>query len=139
MSKIYEIVGTAKSGRSGSVTTNDNSLTLQLGAPNSGANLYNPEQLFACGYASCFSQAMFVVTKNNNVDIKEAPISVTVELHSDETTGFSIHVGIEAKLEGVDTEEAKTIMKQTHNMCPYSKLVKPENILFVRINGVDVK
>ena len=139
MSKIYEITGIAKSGRSGTVTTNDKSLTLQLGSPNTGANLYNPEQLFACGYASCFSQAMFAVTKNNNLNIKEAPIEVTVQLHSDEVKGFNLYVGIDAKLDGIDIEKAKDIMKQTHNMCPYSKLVKPENFLFIRINGVDIK
>lgn len=135
--KLYEITGIAKSGRAGLVQTSDNNLKMTMGAPGSN-NVNNPEQLFSAGYASCFSQAMFAVTEQHQLKINEAPIHVTVQLHKDEATGFAIKVGIEAFLEGVDNDKAVQIMKEAHNMCPYSKMVKPENILFVKINNISI-
>lgn len=135
--KLYEITALAKSGRNGMVSTSDNNISFEMGAPNSGKTIYNPEQLFATGYASCFSQAMFVVTKKHNLEIKEAPINVTIQLHQDEN-GFRIMAGIEATINGLDPQKAREIMIDAHNTCPYSKLVKKENILFVKINGIDI-
>lgn len=136
--KLYSIIGHANTGRSGNVYTSDNNLSLNLGAPGTKNDNYNPEQLFSLGYASCFSQAMFAVTEKNNIKIDKAPIDVLVELHKDESKGFYLMVGIEATINNLDEQTAISIMKQAHAMCPYSKLVKPENFLYVKINGKQI-
>lgn len=136
--KLYEIKGIAKSGRSGSVSTSDNNLKLEMGAPGTSSNIHNPEQLFASGYASCFSQAMFVVTERHGIKVESAPIEVTVELHKDDVKGFEIMVGVEATLNDVPAAKALEIMKDAHNTCPYSKMIKPSNLLFVKINGNNI-
>lgn len=141
MSKAYEVTALAKSGREGLVATTEGSLSLMMGSPNSinqKTDKNNPEQLFACGYASCFSQALFAVCKKHGLDIKEAPIKVTVQLDVDDVKGYNIYVGIEALIANVSNEQAQTIMMETHQMCPYSKLIKKEHVLFLKVNGQNI-
>lgn len=137
MTEIYSISGFAKAGREGEVKTSDDGLKLKLGAPTKKDGTNNPEQMFSAGYASCFSQALFVIASSHKVDLKEAPVTVTVKLYKTET-GFEIKAGVEAVLENVDQTLANTIMKEAHNLCPYSRLIKPDHILFVKVNGQQI-
>lgn len=142
----YEIKGIAKAGREGEVVTNDGSLSLRMGFPHKNLtesdkrDKHNPEQLFACGYASCFSQATFAVGKKHGLELKEARIEVLVQLHLDGDNGYNLRVGIEAIIPEIITADQGTkVMLDAHSRCAYSKLVKPESVLYVKINGRDVK
>lgn len=138
MAKLYEISALAKSGREGEVVTSDDNLRLHLGSPSANIReLYNPEQLFACGYASCFSQAMFSVAQKNKIEMKTAPIKVTVQLHQDED-GYFFRIGIEATIDDLEQSVCIDLMNKTHQVCPFSKLIKPENLLFLKVNGEEI-
>lgn len=145
MQLSFETKGVAKAGREGTVSTADGSLTLTLGFPHKNLTeadkrtKHNPEQLFACGYASCFSQAMFAVGKNNGLNLTQARVEVCVQLYLDGVNGYLLRVGIEAIVpEIVTADQGTKVMLETHARCAYSKLVRPEAILYVKINGRDV-
>ncbi|WP_027119871.1 Ohr family peroxiredoxin [[Mycoplasma] testudinis] len=142
MSKAYEVSAIAKAGREGLVETTEGSLSLYLASPmaiGKKTEKNNPEQLFSAAYASCFSQAMAIVSKNAGFELKETPIKSTVELHADKETGFNIYAGIEATLP-TDIPHAKAveIVKASHAMCPFSKLIKADHFLFLKVNGVKI-
>ncbi|QZX49377.1 Ohr family peroxiredoxin [Mycoplasma sp. E35C] len=140
--KVYEATAKAKAGREGLVQTTDGQLSLTLGFPKElgGANSdrNNPEQLFAAAYASCYSQAVFAVAANLGLDVKEAPIEVTVQLHKqDEPMAFELKVGISLTID-LEENKAKELMTLAHQTCPFSKLAKPSQILWLRVNNIDL-
>ncbi|QMT98759.1 Ohr family peroxiredoxin [Mycoplasma tullyi] len=140
--KVYETSALAKAGREGQVQTSDGQLSLNLGFPKTMGGAHgdrlNPEQLFAAGYASCYSQAVFAVSKKMGLDLKEAPIEVTVQLHAqEEPMAFELKAGISLTVD-LPEDKAKELMKQSHETCPFSKLAKPSQIIWLRVNGMDV-
>ncbi|WPL38810.1 Ohr family peroxiredoxin [Malacoplasma iowae] len=143
MEKKYQVTGIAIGGRNGNVYTSDNQFKTKLSFPKElggdGSSI-NPEQLFASGYAGCFSQAALVVAQQLGIDSSKAPqVEVTVQLYIDQATGFHIKVGIEGVFKDWDQKQAEEFMIKCHKTCPYSKLIKDENLLYVKANGVIVK
>jgi Ohr subfamily peroxiredoxin len=123
---LYTAIATAWGGREGRAATSDGRLDLQLSVPkglggDDGSGT-NPEQLFATGYAACFHSALKLVAGQRKVDVSESAVSVTVSLVNDD--GFSIEVGIEAELPGVDHAEAEELVNAAHQVCPYSKATR---------------
>lgn len=143
MEKKYEVIGIATGGRNGNVHTSDNKFSTKLSFPKElGGNgdAVNPEQLFASGYAGCFSQATLVVAQELKIETSKVPqIQVTVQLYIDPVTGFHIKAGVEGIFNGWDQKSAEDFMVKCHHTCPYSKMIKPENVLFVKANGVEIK
>lgn len=142
MDKKYEISSIAIGGRNGHVISEDKQIDMDLSFPKelggNGKSL-NPEQLFSAGYAGCFSQATIVVASQNKIDISKVPkIKTTVQLFLDNETGFHVKVGIEGIFENWDQSEAEEFMIKCHKTCPYSKMIKQENILFLKANGKQI-
>ena len=143
MEKKYQVTGIAVGGRNGNVHTSDNQFNSKLSFPKElggDGNAVNPEQLFASGYAGCFSQATLVVAQQLGIDSSKVPqIEVTVQLYIDQVTGFHIKAGIEGIFKDWDQKQAEEFMVKCHKTCPYSKLIKEENLLYVKANGVIAK
>lgn len=143
MEKKYQTIGVAVGGRNGNVYTKDNQFQSKLSFPKElggDGSSVNPEQLFASGYAGCFSQATLVVAQQMGIDSSRTPkIEVTVQLYIDQVTGFHIKVGIEGIFENWNQKEAEDFMLKCHKTCPYSKLIKEENILYLKANDVIIK
>lgn len=122
----YRISATATGGRDGHVKTEDGALDLKLAPPKelggSGEG-YNPEQLFASGYAACYLGAMkFATTQDKTLARVPADATVTAKVgigpRSD--MGFGLSVALEVSLPGVDKAEAQKVADAGHNICPYS-------------------
>lgn len=66
MTALYKTSATATAGRNGHVVSDDNLLSVDLSYPKAmggSGKATNPEQLFAAGYAACFSNAILHVAK----------------------------------------------------------------------------
>lgn len=133
--KIYEITAISNSGSN--VITSDNGLKLNMGSPNEqGVN--NPEQLFASAHASCFAKVLSMVSKGQGVNLTKCIVNITVEFHKIKDFDFEFKIGINAEVEGADFEKAKELTLKTHNTCPISKLTKPEQIAYIKVNGTNI-
>ncbi|EIN10539.1 OsmC-domain-containing protein [Punctularia strigosozonata HHB-11173 SS5] len=129
--ELYTAKATATgAGRNGTVKSEDNGeapLSLKLSTPKpmgGQGDGQNPEQLFAMGYASCFLGALQLTAKNaGKADIAaNAKIHTSVSIGPPEQPplpGFGLRVTIE--VEGVDDDK---IIGDTHEFCPYSRLIK---------------
>jgi lipoyl-dependent peroxiredoxin len=126
MDALYTAVATAN-GRDGRAVSSDGQLDLTLAMPpalgGSGKGT-NPEQLFAAGYAACFASALGAVGRQAKVDTSEISVTAEVGIGKDETS-FALAVTLRVELpESLDGETGQQLVKQAHEVCPYSKATR---------------
>jgi Ohr subfamily peroxiredoxin len=128
-----EVVYTAEStatggGRDGHVKSSDGRLDFETRPPQpmggSGEGT-NPEQLFSAGYAACFLGALRLVAGQAKVKLDDASgVTVKVGFGKDSEGGFGLTGNIIGYLPGLEQSVADDLMKQAHQVCPYSKATR---------------
>ncbi len=123
---LYVTTATVTGGRSGHARTDDGLLNLELsgpketGGPGTGTN---PEQLFAAGYGACFQSALTSVGRAHDIDTTESTVVSTVTLGKAEDHGYGLAVTLRVSIPGVDEVMTKTLIEETHKVCPYSRAI----------------
>lgn len=107
--------------------TSDGILDLDLKAPKEmggpgGAT--NPEALFAAGYSACFNGALNLAAKLKRIRVGETQIKMTITLGKDDAGNFRLGALIEATVPGVTQQQAEELVKDAHNICPYSRATR---------------
>lgn len=139
MTTLYTTTATASAGRNGQVETDDGMLSLELSYPKemggTGAAT-NPEQLFAAGYAACFSNAILHVAREMKVKISTAPVSAEVGIGPNINGGFAltVNLAIELELPQVDGEK---LVAAAHQVCPYSNAVRGNIDVQLTVKGLN--
>ncbi|MDH6356178.1 organic hydroperoxide resistance protein [Parabacteroides sp. PF5-9] len=132
MEALYTAKATSTGGRSGNVKSADGVINLELRPPKEmggpGGNYSNPEQLFAAGYAACFSGAFGHMALQKNIRVRPI-ITAEVTINKD-GEGFKLSVVMDIKVPGVSQKEAEELAEAAHQFCPYSKATR---------NNIDVK
>jgi len=127
MEALYTAVATAN-GRDGRAVSSDGQLDLKLAFPpalGGDGKGTNPEQLFAAGYAACFSSALGLVAREEKVDVSAVSITAEVGIGKDETGSFALAVTLRAELpEHLENEQGKRLLERAHQVCPYSKATR---------------
>ena len=128
MDALYTAVATARGGRTGEVVSDDGVLDLELaypkelGGPENGTKT-NPEQLFAAGYAACFHSALQMVARASRADITDSSVGARVGIGR-QGEGFGLEVTLEVVLPNVPADQARALMEQAHQVCPYSNATR---------------
>ena len=127
MSTIYTAIATA-AGRDGKAVSSDGKLSVTLARPaelgGDGAGT-NPEQLFAAGYAACFTSALQLVAARQKLDVTDASATAEVGLGPNGSGGFALSVVMRVELPDHITEaEGKELLDATHQVCPYSNATR---------------
>ena len=140
MTPIYQVAANAKAGRNGQVSTEDDQLALELSYPKemggSGA-ANNPEQLFAAGYAACFSNAILHVAAQQKIQIAEAPVRADIGIGPREDGGFALSAQLDVTLD-LEQEQALELVRTAHHVCPYSHAVKGNIEVVVNVNNQSI-
>jgi Ohr subfamily peroxiredoxin len=126
---LYQTRVSAAGGRSGTVRSDDNALELpyalpaRLGGEGGGTN---SDQLFAAGYATCFSAAVIQVTDAQTIRVRDSDIEVIaqVDVGPDGRGSFGFSVTLEVKIAGLDQATANAVVAAAHKVCPYSNAIK---------------
>lgn len=134
MPVLYTAHATSTAGREGHVETDDKKISVDLGKPGPGGKGTNPEQLFACGYSACFGGATIAVAKKVGVENPEVKVQADVTLNQDDK-GFFIGATLNVTIAGVDAAKAIQIVKDAHQMCPYSKATRGNIEVKLTANG----
>jgi Ohr subfamily peroxiredoxin len=144
MSKtIYTARARVLGGRSdGHGVSSDGALDVQIRTPpemgGQGGGT-NPEQLFAVGYAACFEGALGVVARRERVELGRTVIESRVDLLTTDTRGFTVAVGMDVTMPGVDDpEQATRIVAAAHEVCPYSNATRGNVDVTFTANGQEV-
>ena len=124
METIYTASAVATGdGRNGHVQSVDQILDLdvripqEMGGPGGATN---PEQLFAAGYAACFHSALRAVAGRAKADTSDSEVTADVSIGSREDGGFQLAVRLEVALPALSEEQARELVEQAHQVCPYS-------------------
>ncbi|EXG81288.1 organic hydroperoxide resistance protein [Cryptosporangium arvum] len=129
MSALYTAIATADgNGRNGRTRTSDGKLDVQLSFPTemggSGAGT-NPEQLFAAGYAACFSSALGMLAAQRKIDAKDASVTAEVSLNPTDNGGFGLAVTLRVELpESLQGDAGRELVEAAHQVCPYSNATR---------------
>jgi osmotically inducible protein OsmC len=84
-------------------------------------NATNPEQLFACGYSTCFDGALQHIARQTHFKF-ESQVTANVDFLKDEADqGFKIAVTLQVKGTGIEKEKLEELVHKAHEFCPYSK------------------
>jgi len=128
MKILYEAHASATGGRNGHVTTDDGALDLQLALPKglggAGGPGTNPEQMFACGYAACFDNALIHVARQQKLKLEGTRVDATVGIGPNDQGGFALAVRLEITVPDLPREQAQALIEQAHAVCPYSNAVR---------------
>ncbi len=116
-------------GRTGRTESPDGNLDIQLRRPatmTADDPGTTPEQLFAAGYAACFSGAIGVVARREGLTLGEIVIDSAVSLiREDGDAGHTIAVRMDIVSAGNLTQEhLAQIVREAHFTCPYSKATR---------------
>ena len=113
-------------GRDGHVATADKAVDLTMAPPEelggSGEG-NNPEQLFAAGYAACFHSALQMVARASRADITDSSVGARVGIGR-QGEGFGLEVTLEVVIPNVPADQARALMEQAHQVCPYSNATR---------------
>lgn len=137
MTILYTTSATAHAGRNGQVTTDDKKLDVALSYPKEmggTGSATNPEQLFAAGYAACFSNAILHVARENKSAIKSAPTTATVGIGANGNNGFALTVALSVELD-LEQTAAIELVRAAHQVCPYSNAVRGNIDVKLTVNG----
>lgn len=110
-------------------------LPSEMGGDGGGTN---PEQLFAVGYAACFEGALGVVGRRRKLEVGDAAIDSKVSLITTEERGFNVAVELHVSLPSVEDAEAVEVVREAHQVCPYSNATRGNVDVVLTANGAAV-
>ncbi len=121
----YTTAATARGGRAGHVVSADGVVDLDLAQPGTTAQpAANPETLFAAGYAACFQGALLNRSKAAGVDASESTVTAEVSFGPSDDGGYGLAVELQVGIPGVAADQARDLVEQAHQFCPYSKATR---------------
>ncbi len=136
---LYTAVATVTGGRAeGHGRTNDDVLDVELRSPpelgGEGGGT-NPEQLFAIGYAACFEGALGVVARRQKLEAGDVAIDSKVMLVTGEDRVFTIAAELDVSLPSVEGQDAINLVRDAHQVCPYSNATRGNIEVKLTANG----
>lgn len=124
---LYTAMATSTGdGRAGHVVSSDHRLDLDLAPPvdmGGSGDGTNPEQLFAAGYSACFHSALRTVARRAHVDPGESTVTAEVGI-GPEGEAYGLVVTLVISIPGLDREKAREIAEAAHHVCPYSRAIR---------------
>ena len=126
ITQIEKVIYTAKArttgGRDGGASrTSDGRLDVKLSVPGGPGTGTNPEQLFACGWSSCFLSAIKIVAARMKVRLP-ADVAIDAEVDLGTTAGkYFLQARLDIILPGIEPGVAQQLADGAHLECPYSK------------------
>jgi lipoyl-dependent peroxiredoxin len=124
MTTVYSVEALSTGGgRDGRVTTADGRIDFEMRMPTElggSGDGFNPEQLFAAGYAACFHSALNSVARQRKLKLPDSSVGARVELVNGDD-GLVLAVRLEVVIPSETLEVAQELADAAHKLCPYSR------------------
>jgi len=139
MKTLYTAIVTSVGGRDGHITSSDGVLDFDVRKPKvmggKEDGYTNPEQLFAAGYAACFSGALSYVGLLRRLRIQS---SVTAKVSigpKDDGEGFQLAVEMDVVIPDMEQKLAEELAHEAHLFCPYSNATRGNIEVIINVTG----
>ncbi len=123
----YKTTAVAVGGRDGIVHVDNTPIHFEMAKPAEMGGKkgygFNPEQLFAAGYAACFGSALQHVFRVRKLNLPVPEVRVTAAI-GEQDGGNQLAVDILAVFKGVEQDAADKLVAEAHQICPYSKATR---------------
>ncbi|MBT9393810.1 Ohr family peroxiredoxin [Hymenobacter sp. NST-14] len=135
---LYTADATAVGGRSGHVRSATGVIDMEMSVPEGlggkkGAT--NPEELFAAGYASCFQQALLVIAQRAGDKLDpQTEVKCSVALFQ-EGESYGLSAVLDVDLKAFDEQKTLDMVRQAHQICPYSVGTRGNMEVELRVKG----
>lgn len=128
MATIYSVTALSSgTGRDGHVSTDDGAIDFEMRTPKAlggSGDGFNPEQLFAAGYAACFHSALQSIARKHKIKIDASTVSALVELINPAPETYGLAVKLTVSLPSLTPELAAQFTEEAHLICPYSNATR---------------
>lgn len=128
MKEFLRRQATVRGGRDGTVEAHTSKAVFSLSKPEEmGGNppaKTNPEELFAAGYAACFSSSLEYLLQEASESYEDLEVTATTALVADGHAGFKFAVTLNPKITGLEQSVADQFIESALAFCPYSKAIK---------------
>jgi osmotically inducible protein OsmC len=117
-------VHTLGNRNAGASRSSDGRLDVKFSIPGAEGNGTNPEQLFAAGWAACFSGAMGRAARKMKMALPaDTAIDIELDLCKDGEVYF-LQARLNVRVPGIEHEVAEALVQAAHQACPYSKATR---------------
>ncbi|HEU5077771.1 MAG TPA: Ohr family peroxiredoxin [Opitutaceae bacterium] len=130
--QVAEII--SQGGRSGTAEASDKSLSVDFRARKSGEQAPTPEHLFGAAYAACFHSAILSHAEKGHFKLVGSTVTAQVSLVENDRGEYGLRVELLAALPGVSRSDGEHLIHQAHTTCPYSKAVRGNIDVVVRLD-----
>ena len=125
---LHTARASSRGGRNGHTQNSDGLVSVDLSVPKDMGgpgkpNTSTPEDLFAAGYSACLGSAIDYMATQMKIRPASVEVRTAVGIGPD-ATGFGLQVDHEIVVTGLSQADAEKIVAAGHAMCPYSKAVK---------------
>lgn len=127
MKTVLKAEATSLGGRSGSISSPDEVLDVQLGNPldpSADQEGPNPELFFAAAYSACYHGALINAAKKAGYAIENSKVHALVSLNEMDDGGYVLGVVLRAHIPDMERNEIQKIMEAAHQTCPYSRALR---------------
>lgn len=130
-------------GRGGHGRTSDGRLEVDLRLPKEfggDGDGTNPEQLFAVGYAACFSTVLTMLGQRRKLEAGDVEIDSTVVLIPVGDGTFRLGAELDITLPSIaNPQQAADLVRGAHELCPYSRATRGNIDVALVVNGTAVE
>ncbi len=138
MKNLHTAKARAVGGRAGAVRTPTGTLSFRMTPEELTPQQFgtNPEELFACSYASCFSNAVSTAAQWEGLTLPPVAVMAEVGLNQDQRDDkdYALSVTLDVALPRLDRVMAEKIVQTAHDICPCSKAMRGNVDLTLTIN-----
>lgn len=139
MKTLFKAGAATNGGRDGHTQTDDQKISLKLARPDSGQEGVNPEQLFACGYSACFGSAVSAVARKKNINLKNVKVHADISLNQSDEGRYFLGAVLDVSLSDIEQSVAESLVKDAHQVCPYSQAIRNNVEVKLMANGQEIK
>ena len=128
MKTFYSASATVMSGHERRIVADEPRLDLELSTPKplggAGGEGTNPEQIFAAGYAACFSSAVTHVAQGQGIETGDFTMTGCASIGKLDSGGYGFAMALTGSFPDLERERAEALMRAAHEVCPYANATR---------------
>lgn len=138
MKDLYTAHVRVTGGRDGAAKSDDRHLSVALALPKaiggSGAGS-NPEQLFAAGFAGCFTSSIKFVAQQKSLDAGDVAIDAQVVLGLQEDGRYGLKARLDVSVPGLSGADLDAVLSEAKRICAYTNATRGNVETTYVVNG----